>query len=92
MRRKCYRGTTTVPHTKRTLAPETESPSFVHALSLKGKMDNDTLIMHLALNDTKEQYLGLHDDAHIAELDKYSILLIKIDEFLQSSVERQTAS
>lgn len=90
VRRKCYRGRSTTQHNKGILAPGVNSQSFMDSISnLEVKienMDSGTLIMHLALNDTEEHYLGLGDDAHTSELNSEFLLLVKIDEFLQRSV------
>lgn len=91
VRRKCYRGRSTTLHVNGTFAPGVNSSqSFMDTISTLGgnveNMDSGILVKHLALNDTKENFLELGDDAHTSELNNESLLLVKIDEFLQRRV------
>ncbi len=89
VRRKCYRGRS-ILDVNVALAPRVNSQSFLDTISnLEGdtrNMDSTNLIMHLALNDTREHFFGLCDKAHASEQDNESLLLVKIDEFLHGSV------
>lgn len=70
-----------------TLSPETARQSSMDIVSnldlTKENMDSGALVMHLTLHDTKEHFVWRFEDA---QLNNESLLLVKIDEFLERSV------
>ncbi|KAG0610836.1 hypothetical protein M758_7G095500 [Ceratodon purpureus] len=87
VRRKCYRERSMALNVK-DISPSgsvrQSAMDIVSKLDLtKENMGSSTLIMHLAIHDTKEHFVWRREDAL---LDDESLLLVKIDEFLERSV------
>ena len=90
VRRKSYRGRSTALNVQDTGLPSgAASQSFVYRevsnLELpNANIENGTLIMHLTLHDTEDHFV--REDSHISEQNNESLLLVKVDEFLERSV------